>query len=58
MIGSSDARSLNAVGSGVTRFLGRTAQDLRAAIETNRTIALGNAWPFFDFLSQMRLHIR
>ena len=36
-IGNSDAHALDAVGAGWTSFPGRTASDLRAAIETNAT---------------------
>ena len=38
--GGSDAHILDAVGSVVTRFPGRTAQDLRAAIESGTTVAV------------------
>lgn len=37
MIGNSDAHALDAIGSGWTTFEGRTAQDLRAAIEAGST---------------------
>lgn len=48
--GSSDAHTAGAVGSGQTRFLGRTADDLRAALEMRQTIAEGHAWPLADYL--------
>ena len=38
-VGNSDAHSCALVGSGVTRFLGRTAADLRRALERGLTQA-------------------
>lgn len=47
--GSSDAHTLGAVGAGRTRFTGRTAQDLRAALLQGKTQAEGRAWPLIDY---------
>ena len=41
-IGNSDAHALEAIGSGWTAFPGRSAADLRSAIETGRTEAHGS----------------
>jgi len=45
-LGGSDAHMLDAIGSGYTTFAGRTAQDLRAAIEEGRTGWHGEFWSF------------
>jgi predicted metal-dependent phosphoesterase TrpH len=52
--GSSDAHTLGAVGSGRTRFPGRTADDLRAALEGRHTIAEGGPWPLSEYLAIVR----
>ena len=43
--GGSDAHTLNAVGTGVTHFVGSTAVDLRRAIMTCQTVVTGRPWP-------------
>jgi predicted metal-dependent phosphoesterase TrpH len=48
--GSSDAHALNSIGSGLTLFPGRTAEDLRRALAAGRTLAEGTAWPLTDYL--------
>jgi predicted metal-dependent phosphoesterase TrpH len=48
-LGNSDAHTLGAIGSGRTVFPGKTAADLRAAIETKQTTAEGSAWAFKDY---------
>jgi hypothetical protein len=45
-LGGSDAHLLRAVGSGQTAFPGRTAAELRAAIEAARTASHGEYWTF------------
>ncbi len=50
MVGNSDAHTLTAIGCGVTRFMGHTAQDLRQALITNSTSAEGVPWPIIDYL--------
>jgi hypothetical protein len=52
--GSSDAHTPGAVGSGVTRFQGRTAPDLRCALEGKTTFAEGRAWPLIDYWNYSR----
>ncbi|GAB4520462.1 MAG: CehA/McbA family metallohydrolase [Anaerolineae bacterium] len=48
-LGNSDAHTLGGIGSGVTRFPGRTADDLRRAISAVQTHAEGTAWPMIDY---------
>jgi predicted metal-dependent phosphoesterase TrpH len=48
--GSSDAHALDSIGSGLTRFVGRSAQDFRNAIARGQTLAEGSAWPITDYL--------
>jgi predicted metal-dependent phosphoesterase TrpH len=43
--GGSDAHTLNAIGTGLTHFPGRTADDLRTALETRQTVVTGQVWP-------------
>jgi predicted metal-dependent phosphoesterase TrpH len=43
--GGSDAHTLNAIGTGLTHFPGRTAADLRRALETRQTVGTGQVWP-------------
>lgn len=50
MVGNSDAHSVGSIGSGVTRFNGTTAADLRQAILSGQTVAEGVAWPISDYL--------
>lgn len=52
--GSSDAHTLGAIGCGVTRFPGRSADHLRRAILNRRTIAEGSAWPLIDYWNYSR----
>jgi hypothetical protein len=49
MTGSSDSHILGAIGTGVTRFKGKTAADLRRALEKRETIAEGTAWHLIDY---------
>ena len=50
MTGSSDAHALTSIGSGITRFPGQTAVDLRCALTNCATVAEGKAWPITDYL--------
>lgn len=52
--GSSDAHTLGGIGRGVTRFPGRTAENLRQAILTSTTFAEGSAWPLIDYWNYSR----
>jgi predicted metal-dependent phosphoesterase TrpH len=47
-IGNSDAHTLGSVGTAVTRFPGRTAADLRLALEGGETVVEGKRWPLSD----------
>jgi predicted metal-dependent phosphoesterase TrpH len=51
--GSSDAHSLGAIGSGVTRFPGHSAADLRLALEQRLTVAKGKPWPLVEYLKML-----
>ncbi|MBK9124383.1 MAG: PHP domain-containing protein [Chloroflexi bacterium] len=51
MTGGSDAHSLSAVGTAITHFKGRTADDLRNALLHRQTRAVGRPWP-------LRAHIK
>ncbi len=53
-IGGSDAHTLGAIGCGLTRFSGRTAEDLRSAIISGKTIAEGKPWPLIDYWNYLR----
>ncbi|NWF67523.1 MAG: CehA/McbA family metallohydrolase [Chloroflexi bacterium] len=56
--GSSDAHTLRGIGCGVTRFPGRSAADLRAAITAGQTLAEGISWPIIDYLKISPVSIR
>jgi len=52
-IGGSDAHTLNAIGSGWTRFPGHSSAALRQALENGQTHAKGGPWPahaYIEFL--------
>lgn len=48
--GNSDAHTLSAIGCGMTHFQGRTAADLRRALESGETAVEGRSWPITDYL--------
>ena len=48
--GNSDAHTLTAIGCGMTHFRGRTAADLRRALESGETAVEGRSWPITDYL--------
>ncbi|QPC81764.1 phosphotransferase [Phototrophicus methaneseepsis] len=52
--GSSDAHTLGAVGTGVTRFTGHTSVHLRAAFAEQRTRAEGRTWPIIEYVNYLR----
>lgn len=54
LLGNSDAHTLGAIGSGVTRFDGKTAEDLRQAIVSKQTVVEGRAWPVIDYWNYLR----
>lgn len=49
-VGNSDAHTPHSVGSGGTRFEGKTAADLRAAILQRKTQPLGGLWPPMGYI--------
>ncbi|MFW5690955.1 MAG: CehA/McbA family metallohydrolase [Chloroflexota bacterium] len=53
--GGSDAHTLNAIGSGLTRFAGHTANDLRRALASKKTVVEGSAWPLTAYWNYLRL---
>jgi len=52
--GSSDAHTLGAIGSGVTRFPGSTAIDLRNALCQRLTKSEGNTWSISEYVGYLR----
>ena len=58
-LGNSDAHTLGAIGTGKTRFLGRTAEDLRQSILNKATSAQGQAWKISDYIEFLQSgHLR
>ena len=57
-LGNSDAHALAAIGTGWSRFPGRTAEDLRAAIETRTTEHGGTFHPVTGQLETFGLQLR
>ena len=51
--GGSDAHTLGGIGAGMTRFPGRSAANLRAALLAGETSAEGTAWPITDYLRHL-----
>jgi predicted metal-dependent phosphoesterase TrpH len=49
-VGNSDGHSLDAIGRGTTAFKGRTADDLRQAIQSGDTVVSGSMWPARDYV--------
>jgi predicted metal-dependent phosphoesterase TrpH len=56
-LGNSDAHTLRAIGSGCTWFSGKTAQDVREAIEQGETAPGGRMWGMNDYLRLARYHL-
>ncbi|PJF41232.1 MAG: phosphotransferase [Chloroflexi bacterium] len=50
VVGNSDGHILEVIGQGVTCFRGRSAAELRHAIETGRTVAAGSHYPLKMYL--------
>lgn len=50
VLGNSDAHLPECVGTGTTRFRGKTAADLRTAIREGATAAEGERWPLITYL--------
>ncbi|NDJ61688.1 MAG: PHP domain-containing protein [Chloroflexi bacterium] len=51
VLGNSDAHMPGSIGTGITRFNGRTAADLRASIERGQTAAEGRSWAVTAYLT-------
>lgn len=58
VVGSSDAHLLESIASAVTRFRGKTADDLRAALALGMTTAEGKSWPITTYLKLLPIEIR
>jgi hypothetical protein len=54
LVGGSDAHTLGAIGSARTRFAGRSAADLRAALAARSTEVEGAPWPLAEYLGFTR----
>jgi predicted metal-dependent phosphoesterase TrpH len=50
VVGNSDAHSPATIATGITRFAGRTAVDLRQAMVRRQTSAEGSRWPLSVYL--------
>ena len=57
-IGGSDAHMPASIGTGITRFRGRTADDLRQALAAGQTAAEGTSWPLTVYLKLSIASIR
>jgi predicted metal-dependent phosphoesterase TrpH len=56
-LGNSDAHTLSAIGSGCTWFPGKSALDVRAAIEQGETAPGGKLWGMNDYLRLAGYHL-
>lgn len=56
-VGNSDAHTLRAIGSGCTWFEGKSALDVRLAIEKGETAPGGRMWRMHDYLRLARHHL-
>lgn len=56
-LGNSDAHTLSAIGSGCTWFNGKSALDVRAAIEQGETAPGGRLWGMHDYLRLAGHHL-
>jgi predicted metal-dependent phosphoesterase TrpH len=56
-VGNSDAHIATSIGSGVTRFAGRSAADLRTAIAEGQTAAEGTPWPITTYLKLLQISL-
>jgi hypothetical protein len=57
-LGNSDAHTLGAIGTGRTRFTGKSAADLRQAILLRDTRAEGSAWNISDYIEYLQTERR
>jgi len=58
LIGSSDAHTLGAIGRGKTFYPGKSAEDLRTALQTACTTVEGNQWAITDYIEYLQHDIR
>jgi predicted metal-dependent phosphoesterase TrpH len=56
-LGNSDAHTLNSIGSGMTWFEGKSAQDVRQAIEGGLSAPGGKLWNVQDYVRWMRYRV-
>lgn len=56
-LGNSDAHTLSAIGSGCTWFSGKSALEVRVAIEQGETAPGGRLWGMHDYLRLARHHL-
>jgi len=56
-LGNSDAHTLNSIGSGMTWFEGKTAQDIRQTIENGLSAPGGNFWDVQDYIRWVRYRV-
>jgi predicted metal-dependent phosphoesterase TrpH len=56
-LGNSDAHTLNAIGYGCTWFEGKTAQEVRATIESGLSAPGGRLWDVQDYLQWARFRV-
>ncbi len=56
-LGNSDAHALSAIGCGCTWFAGKSAQDVRASIETGLSAPGGRMWGMNVYLRMARHHV-
>jgi hypothetical protein len=54
VVGGSDAHTTGAIGSGITRFQGTCARDLRTAISNRATLAEGQPWSITDYITYFK----
>ncbi|MFN8528918.1 MAG: CehA/McbA family metallohydrolase [Anaerolineae bacterium] len=57
IVGNSDAHMPASIGTGITRFVGRTADDLRTSIAQGLTAAEGKPWGLTVYLKLSRIMI-
>jgi len=56
-LGNSDAHTLNSIGSGMTWFEGKSAQDVRQSIESGSSAPGGTLWQVQDYVRWVRYRV-
>ena len=56
-LGNSDAHTLNSIGTGMTWFEGKTAQDVRTSIENGLSAPGGTLWQVQDYVRWVRYRV-